>query len=359
MDAEAGAEVFQARDVATRVFNDVLAIALNAGPGADIGALENLVPTAMEFAIALDEAVVQRSIDEARVGNGWADSDLPRRVDEDGTKADVRELDVFLVDGAIRMEGELTVVDAILGSIDVDADFRADVGLHWNPDGQLNADGVQQMDNHVIGDPEVDPEESVAFWIIAIILAIITWGAGSIFIAIVIIVAAAVVAAVASSIGSSMAVDPVTGAVRGITGWPPELARIGRVEAVFHDPILISAEGLVMAGTMNVLSSCEQTTVLSARSGGPYTGVAQQLLTLAAGNTDVQCAVHVGAGRREPDRRDRESPARAFGERRVPGGTWVAHHPARWHRQPPPRAGLRRECGAHRRRGPRHRGRRG
>ncbi|YCK38033.1 PKD domain-containing protein [Actinomadura sp. ATCC 39365] len=282
---EASGEVFDARDVATRVPADYLVIAINSAPGADIAAMPAFIPDGMEFAVALTGSLVRQNIDKARRDNGWADSDLPRRVDQDGTAADVRSLDIDLVDGAIRMTGELTVIDAILGSIDVDADFRADVGLHWNPDGALNPDGVQQMDNHLIGDPDVDPEESVAFWIIAVILAIITWGAGSILIAIVIIVAAAIITAIASGIGSSMAIDPITGAVTGITGWPPELARIGRVRAIFHDPIVIAADGLVIAGTMDVLSSCEQTQVLAARSGGPYFGTAQSALTLAAAST--------------------------------------------------------------------------
>jgi hypothetical protein len=282
---ELGGAVFEANDVTTRVFADMFAIAINTSPGADIGALTNLLPTDREFAIALTGSVVQQSIEDSRGETGWADSDLPRRIEQDDTEADVRELDVFLVDGAIRMTGELTVIDAILGSIDVDATFRADVGLHWNPNGELNAQGVQAMDNHLIGDPDVDPEESVAFWIIAIILAIITWGAGSIFIAIIIIVIAAVVTAIASSIGSSMAVDPITGAIQGITGWPPELARIGRVRAVFHDPITIATDGMVIAGTIEVISSCEETTVLAARTSGSYTGSAQSALTFSAINT--------------------------------------------------------------------------
>ncbi|MET8091276.1 PKD domain-containing protein [Micromonospora sp. NPDC005220] len=284
---EAGGEVFEADNVATRVFADLLVIAINAGEGADIGAMTNVVPAGRDFAILLNGAIVQQNIDAARVANGWADNDLPRRVDQDGDKADVRELDVVLRDGSIRMTGEITVIDAILGSIDVDASFRADVGLHWTPSGSLNPDGVQRMDNHLIGEPDVDPEESVLFWVIAVILAIISFGAGSILIGIIIIVVAAVITAVVNNIGGSRLVDPVTGAVSGITGWPPELARIGRVRAVFFDPIVINADGLVLAGDLEVLSSCESTEVLAARSGGPYTGTAQSALLLAAGHTSA------------------------------------------------------------------------
>lgn len=216
--------MFEADNVATRVFADLLVIAINAGEGADIGAMTNVVPAGRDFAILLDGTIVQENIDSARVTNGWADSDLPRRVDQGDDKADVRELDVVLRDGSIRMTGELTVIDAILGSIDVDASFRADVGLHWTPSGDLDPDGVQRMDNHLIGEPDVDPEESVLFWVIAIILAIISFGAGSILIGVIIIVVAAVITAVVNNIGGSRLVDPITGAVSGITGWPPELA---------------------------------------------------------------------------------------------------------------------------------------
>ncbi|MGC4867158.1 PKD domain-containing protein [Micromonospora sp. DT53] len=284
---EVGGEVFEADNVATRVFADLLVIAINAGEGADIGAMTNVVPAGRDFAILLDGTIVQENIDSARVTNGWADSDLPRRVDQGDDKADVRELDVVLRDGSIRMTGELTVIDAILGSIDVDASFRADVGLHWTPSGDLDPDGVQRMDNHLIGEPDVDPEESVLFWVIAIILAIISFGAGSILIGIIIIVVAAVITAVVNNIGGSRLVDPITGAVSGITGWPPELARIGRVRAVFFDPIVINADGLLLAGDLEVLSSCESTEVLAARSSGPYTGTAQSALLLAAGHTSA------------------------------------------------------------------------
>ncbi|MGW4463296.1 PKD domain-containing protein [Micromonospora sp. NPDC004704] len=282
---QAGGERFEARDVATRARSDSLVIAVNAAPGADIGAIGPLVPAGREFAIALAGPVVRAGIEAARAGNGWAAADLPRRVDRDGSRADVRELDVELVDGAIRMTGALTVVDAVLGSIDVDATFRADAGLRWHPDGVLDADGIQAMEYQVVGDPDIDPAESTAFWLVALILAVVSWGAGSILVGIVIVVVAAVVSGVAAGIGSSTRADPVTGVLRGLTGWPPELARIGRVRAVFHDPITIAADGLVLAGTLEVLGPHPQTPVLAARSGGSYTGTAGSALTLTAGHT--------------------------------------------------------------------------
>src|SRR5690606_20025276 len=100
-----------------------------------------------------------------------------------------------------------------------DADFRVDVGLHWEPNAAQNAEGFQELKHHIIGEPEVDPEESVLFWVIAIILAVISLGTGSILIAIIIIVVALVVQAIATSIGSAMLVNGVTGAIEGIQAW--------------------------------------------------------------------------------------------------------------------------------------------
>jgi PKD domain len=279
---EASGASFTATDVTTRALSDALVIALNAGAGADIGSVTNLIPAGREFAVAIDAATVQASIDRARQDNGFADSDLPKRMRQDDKDVDLNSLDVFLTDGSIRMTGEVTVIDAVLGSIDVDADFRVDVGLHWEPSGALNADGVQTMGHDIIGEPEVDPEESVAFWIIAIILAVISFGAGSVLIAIIIIVVALVVTAIAEGVGGQKLVDGVTGAVSGITGWPPELSRIGTVTAVFSDPIEIATTGFLMSGTLEVVSSCEATQVLAADSGGPYSVAAASPLALQA-----------------------------------------------------------------------------
>lgn len=284
---EAGGDAFTATDVTTRALPDALVIALNAGPGADVGAVTNLVPSGREFAVAVDAATVQASIDKARVDNGFANSDLPKRMSSDDKDVDLNSLNVALTDGSIRMTGEVTVIDAIAGSIDVDADFRVDVGLHWNPNGSLNAAGVQKMDHHIIGEPEVDPEESVAFWIIAIIIAVISLGTGSVLIAVIVIVVALVVTSIAESVGGKMLVSGVTGAIDGITGWPSLARRIGPVRAVFSDPIDIATTGIFMSGTLQVESSCEGTQVLAADSGSTYSTQAASPLSLQAQNTST------------------------------------------------------------------------
>lgn len=298
---ETAGEEFQVDNVTVKVLTDALVIALNAGGGADVNAMQNFIPADREFAIAIDGARVQAIIDQTRVENGFADGDLPKRFKEDGKDVDLRELDVFLANGAIRMEGEVTVIDAILGSIDVDADFRVDVGLHWNPNADLSPEGTQMMEHHIIGEPEVDPEESVALWVITVILAVLTFGAGGVIGVLIVVIVALIVRAIAESIGSSMAVDPITNALRGITAWPPQLARIGRVRAVFHDPIEIAADGIVIAGLLEVISSCEQTAVVPADSGSAYTVQAASAVLLAANNTHPDALYRWLAGDGSPE----------------------------------------------------------
>ncbi len=286
---EVAGSTLDVTDVTVKALADALAIAINAGGGANANALTTFVPADREFGVAIDGAKIQQVIDKTRVDNGFADSDLPKRMKSDDDDVDLRELDVFLVDGAIRMTGAVTVIDAILGSIDVDADFRVDVGLHWVPNAALSPAGGQTMEETIL-DQDVDPEESVLLWVITAILAVITFGAGSVLGAVIIIVVALIVQAIVESIGGDKLVDGVTGALQGITAWPPNLSRIGRVRAVFHDPVVIEANGLVIAGTLEVLSSCESVEVLAARSAGAYSAPAASPLSLAAVNTSPAAA---------------------------------------------------------------------
>jgi hypothetical protein len=275
---------FNVDDVTVKALNDALVIALNAGGGANVNAMTNFIPAGRDIAIALSGSKTQEIIDQARLDEGMDDASLPKRFNEGGKDVDLTELDVFLTSGAIRMEGEVTVIDAILGSIDVDADFWVKVGLRWEPNAALNADGVQMME-HVILDKDVDPEESVAFWIISIILAIISFGAAGLIGLLIVVIIIVIVKAIAESIGSSMLTDPVSGALNGITAWPPELSKIGTAQAIFHDPITIDTSGLVMSGMLEVISSCEDTDVLGAHSGSAYSVQAASDVLLAANAT--------------------------------------------------------------------------
>ncbi|MGK9236345.1 PKD domain-containing protein [Inquilinus limosus] len=283
---EAAAGLLDVNNVTTFVRADALAIAINAGAGADASALSNFVPASLHFAIAISRSRVDAIIADSRRDEGLAPDQLPKRFNQDGKDVDLNSLDVAVTDGAIRLTGMVTVIDAILDSIDVDADFTVDVGFHWEPNAVLGpGDAPQMMRHHTIGEPEVDPHESVLLWVITIILAVITLGAAGALGALIVVIVALIVRGIAGNIGGDLVVDAVSGAVVGISGWPSALSRIGRVRAVFHDPVVIESTGLVVAGTMQVISSCEATTVARANSGGPYIGTAASALTLAAGTT--------------------------------------------------------------------------
>ncbi len=281
--------VLTVADVTPKVLADVLAIAINAGGIGDANALTNFVPADREFGVAIAGQRLQHVIDDTREHNGFADSDLPKRMKSGDDDVDLRELHVFVVDGAIRMTGKVTAIDAILGTFDVDADFRVDIGLHWVPNATLSLEHVQNMEETIL-DKDVDPEESVLLWVISAILAVITLGAGSVLGVVIIAVVTLIVQAIVDSIGGDKLVDGVTGALKGITAWPPNLSRIGRVRAVFHDPVVIETSGLGIAGTLDVLSSCESVQVLAARSAGAYAGPAASPMSLAALNTSPVAA---------------------------------------------------------------------
>ncbi|UUV07113.1 PKD domain-containing protein [Ruegeria sp. YS9] len=280
---EATDEEFEVDSITVGVTNEFLAIALNDDGGGDVGGLANFIPADRDFAIAISAAQVEASIETARIEAELSDDDLPKTFTPDGREVRLTDLDVSLRAGAIRISGKVTVVDAILGSIDVDADFFNDVGLRWQPNGSLGPDGGQQMDHFEI-DSDVDPEESVLLWVLTAIAAILSFGAFGILGALVVVIVALVVRGIAESMGSEILSDEVTNTVTGITGWPENLARIGRVEAVFSDPIVIDTDGLEIAGDFTVISSCEATDVVPADSGGARSGAAASAMSLAAVN---------------------------------------------------------------------------
>lgn len=280
---------FAVNDVGSQVFADMLAIALNASPGADINALTNFIPAGRDFAIALSAARVNAAIAKSRADSDLENSDLPKRISSGDDEVDLNELAVFLTNGSIRIEGEVTVIDAIAGSIDVDADFTADQGLTWAD----NPDGTQRIDDFALHEPDIDPEESVLLWVLGLLIGLLTGGVGGGIIAvIVILIIQAIVEEIATSIGAGIIQDQVSGAAVGFGGWPARLARIGRVETRFLNPIDIAPSGLVMAGTLEVISSCEETAIAFADSGGSYTGAAAAALTLAAQTTHADASYH-------------------------------------------------------------------
>lgn len=271
---------FQVNTVEVKVFSDSLNIALNDTGNADINAITNFISSGMDFSIAMSKTSLESKIQQAIVESGF--NNFPKRFHEDGKDVDLNSLNVTLINHALRLQGTVTVIDAVLGSIDVDASFTTDVGLHWEPNGALDTSGFQALKHHIVGDPDVDVDEGIAFWIIAIILTIISFGVGGVFIGIISIVVILIIKAIVENIGSDTLVNGATGAIDGITAWPPELANIGRVKAVFFDPVDISTTGLVISGQLDVISSCETTQVIPATTAGKYITNAVQTTELKA-----------------------------------------------------------------------------
>lgn len=241
-DTGSGAPV-QVRDVAARALADALIIAVNAGSSANINAVINFVPGDRAFAIAISAAKVLAIIDESihrPESEGGFGSDFPPRrfTNVNGHDADLTRLDVSLESSALHLEGDVTVIDAILGSIDVNAGFGVDVGLHWED----NPDGTQR----IVSDPgEPDVDLSLLAWIVSFLIGFITFGLIGGLIAIVVIL---IVEGIAENIGGKLVINNVTNQVEGIGAWPSELIKIGSVESRFENPIDISPDGLVMAG---------------------------------------------------------------------------------------------------------------
>lgn len=275
------------RDVASRILPTALVIAVNALDGADLGAMTDFVPAGQEFAIQLSRGRVDAAIAKAREDNALRDADLPKRMNADDHDVDLRELDVFLVDSAIRSTGEVTVIDAVLGSIDVDASFRSDIGLEWED----LPDGKQRMRDVPQGEPEIDPEVSVALWVIGLLLGVLTGGLGGGVIALIVLgIVQIVISNVAESVGGALVTDEISGKVIGMSGWPDRLTRIGFVTTRFNNPIVVDTSGLLIAGTVEVISSCENTAVAFADSGGSYSGAAAAALVMTAHTTHVDAA---------------------------------------------------------------------
>lgn len=222
-------------DVTVKALATALAICVNAGGGADANAIADFVPGGREFAIGLSAAKVLAAIDDAIASEFGA---LPHRFPNvDGHDADLTRLGRSLVPGAIRLDGDVTVIDAIAWSIDVGASFTVDVGLHWED----NADGTQKIEEDA-GDPDVST--GLLGWILAFLLGFITFGLIGVIIVLVVVV---VVENMAQTIGSRLATD-AAGNVTGIEALPETLEHIGNIDAKFENPIDIAPDGMVFSG---------------------------------------------------------------------------------------------------------------
>jgi hypothetical protein len=232
----------QINDVTPRVLPTAIAIAINAGAGSDVNALTDFIPGGREFAFGLSRDRVLQSIDEAihrpESEGGFGPNFPPKRFSNvDGHDADLKRLDISLVPGAIHLDGDVTVIDAVAWSIDVDASFTNDVGLTWID----NADGSQRLGS-VAGEPDIDM--GLLGWIIAFLLALLVGPIAFIVVLIVYLVAESTV----ESVGSVFVKNSVTNQVNVLGALPPDLTNIGKVKARFANPVDIESNGIVFSG---------------------------------------------------------------------------------------------------------------
>lgn len=222
-------------DVAVKALPAALAICVNGRGAGDADAMGDFIPSGREFAIGLSAPKVLGFIRDA------IDAELaplPHRFsDVDGHDADLTRLDTALVPGAIRLDGDVTVIDAVAWSIDVDASFEVDVGLHWED----NPDGTQRLEDDP-GDPDVST--GVLGWILAFILGFITFGLIGVIVVVVVLV---VVQSTAETIGGTLARDSADN-VTGLSALPEQLEHIGSIDATFENPVDIGPEGVVLSG---------------------------------------------------------------------------------------------------------------
>ena len=234
----------QLRDVAVRVLADVVAVAMNQGTGADITALGSFLPAGREFAVAIDGAKVLSEM-HAQIrrpkSEGGLGGEPPPSVQLDpvnGKNVTLKRLQINLRDGSIHTEGDVTVQNAIAGSIDADASFEAEAGMQWLD----NPDGTQRLDPITLS---TDVDLSGLTWFLSFLIGFLTLGIIGGVIALVVMVIAE---NVAESVGGAVIKDTVTGQAKGIEAWPQQLEGIGTVSAKFQNPVGIEHDGLVFSG---------------------------------------------------------------------------------------------------------------
>jgi len=266
-------------DVVPKALADAIAFGINPMGGANADAITNFIPADRSCGIAIDGQLVIDMIWETirrPESEGGFGPDFPPHTFDDvnGRDARLNSLDITLQPGAIHMEGDVTVVDAILGCIDVDASFSADAGLRWED----NADGTQRLDPFTIGEPDVDL--SLLAWILSFLIGFITLGLVG---GIIVLVALFVVEGIAERIGGAVVRDEVTGQVSGIGAWPQTIRGIGDVVARFENPVVIESDGILFPDAYDVTALLASVTDSLARANGPYLGSGGLPVTFSGG----------------------------------------------------------------------------
>lgn len=266
-------------NITAKVLNDTLAIALNAGPGANANALVNFIPAPCDFAIGLDDDFVEAKLNgeiAAKFPGGFPVT-LPE-ADTDGHEVRINSFSMLLIDGSIEAKGSVTLVDEILGSIDVGASFTAHIGLRWVD----NPSGGQMLQPFLIEEPDIDVELGFLGWLLVFLVGFLT---GGLIGALIITVILAIVIEIAESIGSEKIFD-AAGNLAGIAAWPVNLPNIGTISARFKNPVDIFSTGIRFIGEMSA-TSASTAGIDGATANGPYTAPASSGLLFNGGMDKV------------------------------------------------------------------------
>jgi hypothetical protein len=224
------------KDLKIVILADVLIIALNARGSTTPGSFNNFVPAGKSFAVAVSGEETMDMVNTA-INNKFPS--LPASFSNvDGHDAKLNSINSSLT-SALHFSGDVTAVNVILGSIDVDAGFDVDVGLEWLPP---DTKGFQNIKSDP-GDPDV--HLSTLAWVLSILAGFITFGIVGVIIAIIV---AAIVEKIASNIGGQLARNSVTNAVDGLQAWPTPLKGVGTVQAAYDKEIDISPDGILSKG---------------------------------------------------------------------------------------------------------------
>jgi hypothetical protein len=253
-------------DVQVKVLADAIAFGINAGNGANANAITRFIPAGMSCAVAIDGdkviALIQEAIHRPESEGGFGAGFPPKTFDNiEGRRVRLNSLDPSLINGFIQLRGNVTVFNAIAGSIDADADFTAKLVLEWID----NPNGSQSLKASLSGDPDVDL--GIGAWILGLILGFVTFGAVGV---VVIVVVLSLADDLAESIGGDVIRDEVTGRVETLTAWPPALQGIGSVVSRFENPVTIDPQSVMFPDEYVVHATFESTVDALAESNGPY-----------------------------------------------------------------------------------------
>jgi PKD repeat protein len=266
-------------NITPKVLNDTLAIALNAGSGANANALVNFIPAPCDFAIGLDDDFVEAKLNgeiAAKFPGGFPVT-LPK-ADTDGHEVRINSFSMRLIDGSIEAKGSVTLVDEILGSIDVDASFTAHIGLRWVD----NPSGGQMLEPFLIEEPDIDVDLGFLGWLLTFLIGFLTFGLIG---GLILVVVLAIVIEIAESIGAGKIFDSA-GNLQGIAAWPVKLPNIGTISARFKNPVDIYSTGIRFIGEMSAISA-SFANIDTATANGPYTALASSALLFNGGTDKV------------------------------------------------------------------------